>query len=221
LHVEDQDNPVLAAWTSVRDRYLVPQQYVEELVDGCETDLTVSRYESWDQLARYCYCVASTVGLISMHVIGVVGDDPALFERSRLHAVNLGIALQLTNILRDIGEDLGRGRIYLPQEDMRRFGYTESELRAGIVNDRFRDLMRFEIARANALYDASLPAIANLKADGRTAVGAAALLYRGILDRIIDNDFDVFRRRACLSLQDKVGRMPGIMMRIRRLRSES
>lgn len=217
----EQDNPVLAAWTSIRDQYAVPQQYVEELIDGCEMDLTVKRYETWEQLAHYCYCVASTVGLITMHVVGVVEDDPATFERSRPAAIELGIALQLTNILRDVGEDLGRGRIYLPQEDLRRFGYTEDELRAGVIDDRFRALMRFQIDRANALYESSLPAIATLERDGRVAVGAAALLYRGILGKIVDNDFDVFHRRAHLSFQDKVGRMPGIVWTVRGLKPRS
>lgn len=213
----DQVNPVLAAWTSIRDRYAVPQTYVEELIDGCEMDLTVKRYETWAELERYCYCVASTVGLISMHIIGVNDDDPDLFERSRQPAIDLGIALQLTNILRDVGEDLGRGRIYLPQEDLRRFGYTEEDLRAGVIDDRFRALMRFQIQRAHDYYARSIPAIAALKPDGRVAVGAAAMLYRGILDKIVENDFDVFHKRAHLTFREKLQRMPGIVRMVKQL----
>jgi phytoene synthase len=218
LQWHEQTNPVLAAWTLVRGRYGVPQQYVEELIDGCEMDLTVNRYERWSDLKRYCYCVASTVGLISMHIIGVNGDDPALFERSRQPAIDLGIALQLTNILRDVGEDLARGRIYLPQEDLRRFGYTEADLKAGVIDDRFRALMRFEIQRAREYYARSIPAIVALKPDGRLAVGAAAILYRGILDKIVENDFDVFNKRAFLSFREKLRWMPRIFWMVRQLR---
>lgn len=217
----EQVNPVLAAWTAIRDRYAVPQTYVEELIDGCEMDLSIKRYETWQALERYCYCVASTVGLISMHIIGVNGDDPGLFERSRQSAIDLGIALQLTNILRDVGEDLARGRIYLPQEDLRRFGYTEQDLRAGVIDDRFRALMRFEIQRARDYYARSIPAISALKSDGRIAVAAAAMLYCGILDKIIANDFDVFNKRAHLTFREKLQRMPGIVWMVRRLPRES
>lgn len=217
LSPRDQVNPVLAAWTSIRDRYAVPQTYVEELIDGCEMDLTIKRYDTWQELERYCYCVASTVGLISLHIIGVNGDDPDLFERSRQAAIDLGIALQLTNILRDVGEDLGRGRIYLPREDLQRFGYTEEDLHAGVIDDRFRALMRFEIQRARDYYARSIPAIAALKPDGRIAVGAAAMLYGGILDKIVENDFDVFNKRAHLTLREKLQRMPGIIWTVRQL----
>lgn len=211
----EQDNPVLAAWTTVRDRYGVPQSLIEELIDGCEMDLTISRYDTWEDLRRYCYCVASTVGLVSMHIIGVNGDDAALFEQSRQPAIDLGIALQLTNILRDVGEDLDRERIYLPMEDLRRFGYTECDLRQRVIDDRFRALMQFEINRAQTLYAHSVPAIASLKPEGRVAVGAAALLYRDILDKIVENQFDVFTRRAHLSFKDRLQRMPGIAWEVR------
>ena len=216
LQSKDQHNPVLAAWTHTRDAYGVPQCYAEELIDGCEMDLTVKRYSTWAELERYCYCVASTVGLISMHIVGVQNDDAGLFERSQPPAIELGIALQLTNILRDVGEDLGRDRIYLPEEDMQRFGYTEDDLRQGVVDDRFRALMRFEIDRAQELYRRGLPSIANLKSDGRLAVGAAIMLYRDILDKIIENDFDVFGKRAHLTLGDKLRRMPRIAWQVRK-----
>jgi len=218
LRPHEQTNPVLAAWTLVRERYGVPQRYVEELIDGCEMDLTINRYERWSDLEHYCYCVASTVGLISMHIIGVNDDDAALFERSRQPAIDLGIALQLTNILRDVGEDLARGRVYLPQEDLRRFGYTEADLKAGVIDDRFRALMRFEIQRAREYYARSIPAIAALKPDGRVAVGAAAILYRGILDKIIENGFDVFNKRAFLSFREKLRWLPRIVWMVKRLR---
>jgi len=214
LPTDEQHNPVMAAWTHTKQTYGVPQGYAEELIDGCEMDLTVKRYATWAELEHYCYCVASTVGLISMHIIGVSSDDESLFTLSQPPAIELGIALQLTNILRDVGEDLSRDRIYLPQEDMRRFGYTEDDLKRCVIDDRFRALMHFEIERAQTLYRRGLPSIANLKSDGRLAVGAAIMLYRAILDKIIDNDFDVFQKRAHLTLAEKLGRMPRIAWQV-------
>lgn len=217
--LSQQTHPVLQAWADTRDRYQIPQQFVEELIDGCEMDLTINRYETFDQLTRYCYCVASTVGLISSYIIGMQDTDPRAFERAKPQAIDLGIALQLTNILRDIGEDLGRGRIYLPQEDMRRFNYTEHDLRNSVLDSRFKALMRFEMDRADALYDQSLPGLAHLKSDGRLAVGAAAMLYRGILGKIHLHDYNVFQHRAHLTQGEKVQRLPGIFLSVRRLKS--
>ncbi|MGQ9814509.1 MAG: phytoene/squalene synthase family protein [Candidatus Roseilinea sp.] len=215
-----QRHPVLYAWAEVRDRYEIPQQYVEELIDGCAMDLTIQRYQTFEELQLYCYRVASTVGLISMHIIGLEDDSPKSAENARTAAIQLGVALQLTNILRDVGEDLSLGRIYLPQEDLQRFGYTEADLHNAVVDDRFKALMRFQIERVNNLYDANLPGIACLKPEGRLAVGAAIMLYRGILRRIMDNDFDVFRKRAYLSTFEKIRMMPSIQREIARLVSQ-
>ncbi len=217
LPAHAQRDPVLYAWSETRDQYRVPQRYVEELIDGCEMDLTVRHYETFEELRAYCYRVASTVGLVSMHIVGVNGDNPDTLQAAAPAAVDLGVALQLTNILRDVGEDLSRGRVYLPQEDLRRFGYREDDLRAGVIDDRFRALMRFEIDRANALYERGWPGIADLKPDGRLAVGAAITLYRGILGRIADNGFDVFHTRAHLTAVQKISRMPGIYRDVRRI----
>jgi phytoene synthase len=155
-----------------------------------------------------------------MHIIGVSDDDDARLHRSKPPAIALGIALQLTNILRDVGEDLGRNRIYLPQEDLHRFGVSEDDLRAGVVDYRFRALMKFEIARAHALYEESMPAIGNLKPDGQLAVGAAIMLYRGILDKIVANDYDVFRKRAFVSTAEKLQRMPAIVWKVKRMQPD-
>ena len=220
LPAHQQHNPILSAWADTRDRYGVPQQYIEELIDGCEMDLRIHRYETFDELSEYCYRVASTVGLVSMHIIGAITEHPVELERARYSAVKLGIALQLTNILRDVGEDFSRGRIYLPQEDMRRFRYTECDLRNRVVDDRFRALMQFEIERARALYDTDWHGIAYLKHEGRLAVGAAITLYQAILDRIIANDFNVFTKRAHLSTAAKLARVPGVYLRVRQLRAQ-
>ena len=215
-----QHNPILSAWADTRDRYGVPQQYIEELIDGCEMDLRVNRYETFDDLRRYCYRVASTVGLVSMHIIGSQETDPRQIEWARESAITLGVALQLTNILRDVGEDLSRGRIYLPQEDLRRFRYRESDLRAGVIDERFRALMRFEIARTHDLYERGWRGIAYLRREGRLAVGAAISLYRCILDRIVQNGYNVFSRRAHLGTSAKLARIPGIYLRVLCLSTE-
>jgi phytoene synthase len=209
-----QKNAILAAWADTRDRYGVPQQYVEELIDGCEMDLRVNRYETFDDLYRYCYLVASTVGLVSMHIIGLQQTDTASAERATRAAIMLGVALQLTNILRDVGEDLARGRIYLPQEDLQRFHYTERDLHAGVIDERFRALMWFQISRAHALYERGWHGIAYLHHEGRLAVGAAISLYRCILDRIVQNGYNVFSRRAHLNTLAKLVRVPGIYLRV-------
>ena len=211
----EQTHPVLLAWATAREKYHVPQRYAEELIDGCAMDLNRTRYATWDDLAHYCYCVASTVGLMSMHIIGVQRESR--FDAAVEHATELGIALQLTNILRDVGEDLQRSRIYLPQEDLLRFDYTNDDLRKARVDVRFKKLMRFEMDRADELYDSGIGGIAFLNRDGRLAVGAAALLYRGILGKIHLNDYDVFSRRAHLSNREKIHRMPGIAFQIMRI----
>ncbi|MEO5952739.1 MAG: squalene/phytoene synthase family protein, partial [Chloroflexia bacterium] len=121
-----------------------------------------------------------------------------------------------TNILRDVGEDSRAGRIYLPREDMARFHYTEEMLHEGIVNREFIQLMRFQVERANALYEAAAPGIAMLPADSRVAVAAASTVYRGILDKIAEANYDVFTNRAHLSLTEKLKSLPGIWWNARR-----
>jgi phytoene synthase len=160
-------------------------------------DLAMVRYPTFEDLWLYCYRVASVVGLISMYIIGYQPGAEG-------YAIKLGVALQLTNILRDVGEDARRGRIYLPQEDLERFGLTDNDIFAGHRDDRFRALMRFEIARADTLYNESWPGIALLNQDGQLAVAAASEVYRGILRKIERNDFDVFLRRAQVPLYEKL-----------------
>lgn len=205
------DQPVLIAWADTCARYRLPSALATELLAGVAMDLTIQRYESFAELWVYCYRVASVVGLLSMRIIGYEAHAEA-------YAIRLGIALQLTNILRDIGEDARRGRIYLPLEDLRRFGLTEQELLDGVRDDRFRALMRYQIERAEHLYRSSWPGIALLHRDGQMAVAAAALLYRGILRKIIANDFDVWNRRAHLSAAEKLLMLPRVALQVRRLR---
>ena len=202
------DNPVLLAWHDTAERYQVAPSLVEELLAGLAMDLLINRYPTFADLWLYCYRVASVVGLISMQI---VGHQPGAAP----YAVRLGVALQLTNILRDVGEDAARGRIYLPQEDMERFGVSEEQILSGQRDGRFRALMRFEIARAHQLYDEAWPGIAMLSADSRFAIGAAATVYRGILGKIESCDYDVFAERAHLNLAEKLWLLPGVWRRVR------
>ncbi|MBN1218233.1 MAG: squalene/phytoene synthase family protein [Anaerolineae bacterium] len=205
------DDLVAVAWADARTRYQIPPGYSEQLLDGVSRDLEQTRYDTFDDLVTYAYGVASTVGLMSMHIVGFL--DPAAIP----YAIKLGVALQLTNILRDVREDWGRGRVYLPQEELAFFSVTEADLAKGRVDDRWRTFMRFQIARNRQLYDESWPGIALLNKDSRFAIAAAAELYRGILDDIEAHDYDVFNRRAYVSTWGKLGKLPGIWWRSRQL----
>jgi len=204
------DNPVLLAWHDTHTRYNLPQATIDELLAGVAMDLTISRYSTFDDLWLYCYRVASVVGLLSIGILGTAsGAEP--------YAIKLGVALQLTNILRDVGEDSHRGRVYLPEEDLQQFGLTADDILAHRYNEQFCDLMRFEIERAHRLYDESWHGISLLPADSRLAVGVAARVYRGILDKIVMNEYDVFSQRAHLTLWEKLKGMPGIWQDVRQL----
>ena len=200
----DVADPVSIAWADARARFHIPWRYAEQLIEGVSQDLSQVRYPTFDALAHYCYGVASTVGLMAMHIIG--------FESTAAipYAVRLGVALQLTNILRDIDEDWQAGRLYLPQNELAAFGLTEDDISAGRVDDRWRAFMRFQVQRTRSLYDEAMPGIALLDRDGRFAITAAAELYRGILDDIEANDYNVFGRRAHLTTWDKISRLPAI-----------
>jgi len=184
------DDAVLTAWHAIQECYQIPGCYAEQLLDGVERDLVQQRYRNFEELSIYCYGVASTVGLMSMYITGF--SD----QRAVPYAIKLGIALQLTNILRDVGEDWNSGRFYLPLDELAAFGLNEQDVAAARVDERWRDFMRFQIARTHRLYAEAMPGIALLHPDGRFAVAAAATLYRGILEDIETHDFNVFDRRA-------------------------
>ncbi len=196
-------DPVLLAWYDTRTRYNLSAALVDELLAGVAMDLTISRYEHFADLWLYCYRVASVVGLLVMGITGYVpGAEP--------YAIKLGVALQLTNILRDVGEDARRGRVYLPHEDLARFDLTAEDILAEVYDERFRALMRFEVERTRRLYAESWPGIALLPPQSRLAIGAAARIYCGILDKLEANDYDAYTRRAHLKLREKVVRLPRI-----------
>ena len=215
----DQHNPILLCWALIREQYQVDSKYEHELIDGIALDLSKRRYATWAELERYCYLVASTVGLLSMPIIGLARG--ARFDEAAPYAIRLGVALQLTNILRDVGEDASRGRVYLPQCDLARFGLTAEDILNGVNDERFISLVKFEIARARELYEAALPGIALLSPAARPAVGAAALLYRAILDRIEAIDYRVHTQRASTSGVQKLLMLPRILWTVFTLRPPS
>ncbi|MFM8937317.1 MAG: squalene/phytoene synthase family protein, partial [Vulcanococcus sp.] len=194
------------------ERYPQPLQPYLDMIEGMRMDLTTTRSTDFDHLYLYCYRVAGTVGLMTQEVMGV---DPAYTsapwsERPDTSeaAVALGIANQLTNILRDVGEDRARGRIYLPQEDLARFGYSEAELLDGVLNDSWRELMRFQLVRARAWFARSEAGVRWLAPDARWPVWASLRLYRGILDVIEELDYDVFNHRAYVPTAGKMLDLP-------------
>ena len=202
-----QDDPVALSWADTRARFSIPAQYAEQLLDGVASDMIVNRYETFSDLAGYCYSVASTVGLMSMHIVGFTNDSAIPY------AVKLGVALQLTNILRDVAEDWENGRLYLPLQELQAFGLAEADIAAGTNDHRWKAFMAFQIARARQLYDEAMPGLALLERRGRVAVAAAAELYRAILDDIEAHDYDVFTRRAHIGTGQKLVRLPGIWLR--------
>jgi phytoene synthase len=203
------DDPVVLAWSHARSIYRIPHRYAEQLINGVARDLRQTRYPTFDELAEYSYGVASTVGLMSMHIVDFSGPEAIPY------AVKLGVALQLTNILRDVGEDYRLGRVYLPQEELAAFGITEDQIAAGRVDDRWREFMRFQIARNRLLYKEAWPGIALLNRDGRFAIAAAAVLYRGILDDLEAHDFNNFTRRSYVNKRGKVARLARAWWRAR------
>ncbi len=205
-------DPVVVAWTDTRARYHVPATYAQQLIDGVAQDLHCYRYATFADLSAYCYGVASTVGLMSMCIIGFEG------QAAIPYAVKLGVALQMTNILRDVREDWESGRLYLPQEELESFGLSEADIENRSLDGRWRAFMRFQVARNRQLYAEAWPGIALLDPDGRFAIAAAADLYRGILDDIETHDYDVHSRRAFVSKWGKISRLPGIWWRSQRVK---
>ncbi|MCS6871847.1 MAG: squalene/phytoene synthase family protein [Anaerolineae bacterium] len=204
--------PVAVAWADTQARYHIPKGYALQLIKGCAADLQPRRYETFADLAEYAYGVASTVGLMAMHIIGFSSDEAIPY------AVKLGVALQVTNVLRDVGEDWRNGRLYLPQDELRAFGVTEQDIAEGRITENWRAFMRFQIERNRRLYAESWAGIALLSSEGRFAIAAAAELYRAILNDIEAHDYDVFRRRARVSTLGKLRRLPIIWRKARRAR---
>ncbi len=194
------------------ERFPQPLQAYLDMIEGQRMDVTKHRYATFSELELYCYRVAGTVGLMSQAVMGL---DPAYTSAPWSEkpdpsqaAIALGIANQLTNILRDVGEDRARGRIYLPKDEMEAFGYSEADLLAGKLNDNWRALMTFQLERARSWFARSEEGVRWLSGDARWPVWASLRLYRGILDVIERQNFDVFNRRAYVPTAEKLLDLP-------------
>ena len=209
----NDDDLVAAAWADTLLRYHIPRRYALQLIDGVARDLFQSRYQTFEELATYCYGVASTVGLMSMYVVGFHTNEAVPY------AIKLGVALQMTNILRDVGEDYHNGRLYLPREELAFYGIPESDIAQGCVTENWRQFMRFQISRTRQLYEDSWEGVKMLEHEGQLAIGAASLFYQGILDEIEKNDYNVFNRRASLSTWGKASRIPALWLKIRSLQA--
>lgn len=195
---------VAAAWADTLSRYHIPRHYALQLIDGVQRDITQVRYQTFEEVAEYSYGVASTVGLMSMYIVGFESTQAVLY------AIKLGVALQMTNILRDVGEDLRNGRLYLPRDELALYGIREEDMLAGRVTDAWRLFMKFQIERTRKLYEEAWPGIAMLSREGQLAISAAAVFYRGILEAIEANDYDVFTKRASLSAWEKIRLLPAL-----------
>lgn len=183
----------------IRDQYKIPTQYFLELIEGCEMDLHPQTYGSWDDLQRYTYRVACAVGIVSLYLFGA---DPA---RSKQYALDLGHALQLTNILRDVGEDLDNGgRIYLPLEDFKQFDYTEADLRNKVYDERFRAMMQFQTTRAHSLYQKAQNSLPQEDEKALKAAKVMGTIYKALLEKIEKEEFNVLNQRLSVSKPRKV-----------------
>ena len=208
-HVQDDLDAVMV---DTLERFPQSIQPYLDMIEGQRMDLTWTRYPRFEDLKLYCYRVAGTVGLMTQGVMGLDqayssapwSDRPDTSDA----AVALGIANQLTNILRDVGEDRGRGRIYLPQEDLEHFGYSEDDLMAGRLNQAWKDLMAFQLHRAREWFDRSEAGVRWLSRDARWPVWTSLRLYRGILDVIERHDYDVFNKRAYVGKLNKLLDLP-------------
>jgi phytoene synthase len=190
----DADDWIAAALGDAVQRYAIPREHFDELVSGMEQDLTQTRYATWDELNGYCYRAASVIGLIT---IAIFGYDQSQWDRVQESAIDMGKALQITNIMRDVQEDAERGRIYLAQEDLESFGVSEDDLKANRLSDEFRALMREYGQRARVLYASGERLIPLLDgARSRACCNGLNGGYRTILDAIEDRDYDVFSSRV-------------------------
>lgn len=191
-------HPLHAAFRHTVHRHGIPREYLEAVLDGVESDLGPIAIADFAELSRYCWRVASAVGLACLHVWGFID------ERAKGHAEQAGLAFQLTNILRDLGEDRARGRCYLPRDELERFDCLPEAWGDG-RSEAFRALMRFQVARARSYYDAASPLAGMLRPAGRAVFQVMARTYRGLLDEIERCDFDVLRHRARLGRLRKLG----------------
>ena len=200
-------HPVLERLAETIQTFRIPHRYFEELLNGVEMDLVKTRYASFAELQQYCYRVAGVVGLMCIEIFGYRHPE------TRSYAEQLGTAFQLTNILRDLGPDMERGRLYLPQEDLDRFGVPEADIAAGRRTPALRELMVFEVDRARGFYEAARTALPAEDRRGMLAPEIMGAIYARLLRRIETSDYDVFTRRIRLSDAERMWLALGCWLR--------
>ena len=198
---QPNESQLAADLRSLMKKYAIIPEMLEEIVAGVEMDLTIQRYQTFDELRIYCYRVASAVGLVSIEIFGY--RNPACKE----YAIQLGLALQTTNIIRDVAKDLVAGRIYLPLEDLARFSYSEKELQDRQYNDRFVRLMQFEADRARQFFARAAEALPREDRRSMVAAEIMASIYRSLLRRMELDKFRVFEKEYRLNKLEKAGRI--------------
>ena len=203
------NDPIMMAWQDTLKSYAIPIDLPLDLMDGVAMDIEFKPFETFEELYVYCYKVAAVVGLMTSEIFGY--SDKQALE----HAIELGIAMQLTNILRDIGEDVDRGRIYLPLEDLRRFNYSQEEFMQKRINNNFINLMKFQIERARGYYRSSEKGIPMLEKQSRFGVSISSINYGNILSAIEKNNYDVFSKRAYRSFYQKISTIPYVWYKTR------
>jgi 15-cis-phytoene synthase len=193
-------DPVARAAIDTLTRWQIPVRYIVDFVASMRMDLTVTTYDTYADLERYMWGSAAVIGLQMLPILGRA-DDTERWDVIETHAIQLGIAFQLTNFLRDVGEDLRRGRVYLPQDSLARFGVDRDRLARGRVDEPIRNLLAWEIERTRGIYADAAPGIEMVAAESRECLRAAFTLYSQILDEIEARDYDVFSGRATVGLR--------------------
>lgn len=199
LQGEEADCPIFPAFVETVNRYAIPVSYFFELLDGMQMDLEKSRYQTFEELYPYCYRVASVVGLVCVHIFGFRSPQALRCAES------MGIAFQLTNILRDIREDCAGNRVYLPLEDLEKFHYSEEKLKQNVMDESFRQLVAFEVNRARRYYQEAEQLIPLIEPDCRKALSALLATYRSLLKKISREQRSLFEKRIRLSPWEKLG----------------
>ena len=193
LYEGKAQHPVTKALSPFTDRFALKKEHLGDIIDGMEMDLTQTRYLDWAGLERYCYRVASVVGILAAGIFGY--RDPRTLEYAR----NLGLAFQLTNIIRDVGEDARKNRIYLPMEDLKKFGVPAADILGGRETAQFRELLAFEAARARHLYDRAMASLPPAERRAQRSGLIMAAIYRALLDEIERDGFKVLGTRTSLT----------------------
>jgi phytoene synthase len=209
----EREGPLFTALGEAFDDFAIPAEFFDRLVNGVEMDFTINRYQTWEELYEYCYHVASMVGLICTSIFGARGGEAATRA-----AIDLGIGLQVINIMRDVREDGLRDRVYFPQDELDRFGLTSGDILNGVYDERFVALMKLQSRRARAYYQKGRKLLPLLDLRSRMCVNVLQGMYFEILKRIEKRNFDVMSERVSLSTPAKlavVARLSGSAALIR------